>query len=255
MKTTRRTIRLSPHRSSRFGRGGRFTTSRQPSPRRALWLLLLPLLAAAVVVALIAHQRTEPLSSLVLVGDRSPACVRTVVLRDQSGSMAGYELAREAAMQQIVRWGSGEDTLRSNDELAIIDFAAQGSVALPTTTVEKASTSIPGNAVTDLGGSTIGSGILAMSALPSTDCVTSLVVLSDSHVTSLTSAEKEELVRQGVAHIALILPGDMGVGSEWSKDFPTSLVLRASAADPGLTAIAVGEAIAASVDQRLERRR
>lgn len=254
MRTTRKTVRVRPG-SGRLGRPGVMTHPRLPNPARWLALLLIPLLLLTGGLLWSAHQaQSAPLADYVLAGARSPACVRIVVLRDQSGSMVGFEAARESAMQQLVEWGTSPDTLRADDELAIIDFAGDGQVALSTVRFSAASTSIPSNAALVLDSTEISAAVMAMRDLPDTVCSTGLIALSDGLIAPLDAAARAELTAQGVSHVALILPGDMPAPIEWTADFPSSQVSVASADDADVTARAVGEAVAATVGQRLERR-
>lgn len=247
----RPSIRISPSAPSRLTRGGRLTNSRLAGRRR--WAFLALLAIASLLAFAFFSQAPTRLADYVLAGERSPACVRTVVLRDQSGSMVGFEAVRETVMQQIVVWSTAPETLRADDEFAIIDFAEDGIVALPTTTVAELDTKIPGNTTTS-GDTDLGAGILAMRSLPGTNCHTSLVVLSDGLISALTAEDREELESQAVTHVTLVLPAAGGAPPEWSSQLPYSAVVAASASDADQTARAVAGALATSVDQRLERR-
>lgn len=251
MHTTRQSVSLRSTSPAKFGSGGQLTNSRLATTGR--WALLPLLLIAGFIAFLVFTQRPTSLADYALVGARSPACVRTVVLRDQSGSMSGFEAARESAMQQLIEWSTAPDTLRPDDELAIIDFADNGVVALPTATVESLGTTIPGDQSAS-GGTELGAGILAMKTLPTTECTTSLIVLSDGFIPPLSGEAENELTAQGITHVALVLPAAGGAPAEWRSEFPYAIVVAASASDADQTAQAVGEALAVSVGQRLERR-
>lgn len=254
MKTRSDSVRLRAAAGSGLSRGGGLTSADQPSPLRRLWLLLLP---AALIAALLWWQgveRSEPLASYALAGDRAPACLRTVVLRDQSGSMAQYATAREQAMQQLVDWGTAGGTLRATDELAIIDFGEDAAVTMATRVIGNVAAAIPPSATIDTGGTSLAAALLAMEQLPPTTCQTSIIALSDGQTSTVPAAALQSLATQGVTSAALVLPGPMAVPEAFSDALPYAITVEAPADDPNRTARAVAEAMAASVNQRLERR-
>lgn len=254
MKTRFRTLRVQRGAPGRLARGGSLSFSNQRSGWWWALLLLAPLAAVILVAGGIEADRNEPLASFVLTGERSPACVRTVVFRDQSGSMSGFEAARDAAMTALVAWSGTPDTMRPSDELAIIDFAADSVLALPTRPLIDPGRGIPSNGVVDTTGTDISQGIVLLGQLQPTLCNTSLIVLSDGLIDPLNAAARSTLSAQNVTNVALILPGPMDAPDVWKSAFPYSTGEEASASDPNQTARAVASAMAASVDQRLEKR-
>lgn len=254
MRTGFRTIRVRRGTAGRFASGGSFSSSNERSRWWWALLLLVPVAAMIVAAAGIEADRNEPLASFVLTGERSPACLRTVVFRDQSGSMSGFEISRDSAMTQLVAWSAAPGTMRGTDELAIIDFAADSAIALETRPIADPGQGIPPSAVTDADGTDLSQGIALMRQLPPTVCHTSLVVLSDGLIDPLTIDARKMLAAQNVTDVALILPGSMIVPDVWKSAFPYGISQEASASDPNQTARAVAATMAASVGQRLEKR-
>ncbi len=259
MRAGRRTVGLPSQRMPGLNSAGGLTGVRLGPSRRWAWLLLIPLLAgiAALVIAGTqagpAGAKAAPLAAYVLAGPRSPACVRIVVIRDQSGSMTAFQAARDDAMRQLVSWSASTHTLRATDSLAIVDFAGDGKVALSTTPIRSVGP-IPGDAATNPDGSDLNAAIEAVATLPTSTCRTSLIVLSDALVTGLDSTARAALTSSGVTNVALILPGHLSVPDLWKHDFPYADVFVSSGSDPDLTARSVAQAVAHSVGQRMEKR-
>jgi hypothetical protein len=220
--------------------------------RRLLVPLLLLLLAIPVVLLLL-PQPEGRLEEYVLTGERSPACVRTVVLRDQSGSMVGFEVARDGAMAQLASWSREPDTLRADDEIAIIDFAAGAAVAHTATAIADLPDGVAAMPLAS-DSTELGEAIALLATLPATTCSTSLIALSDGAITPLSDQARSGLAAAGVTHVALVLPIDGQAPAEWVEAFPYGLVVAAPADDADRTANAVARAVASSVGQRLERR-
>ena len=224
---------------------------------RTKWAALASLLVAAIIAAaliLISVQPPAPLAHYVLAGYRAPGCVRTVVFRDESGSMVQFASARADALKDLVKWSKQPHTLRSTDELAIIDFAGKGKVAESTKTVSKLRTAIPAAKSVDSSNTSFSAGILAMRSLPATKCRTSVIALSDGEIAPLTAAARTELAHAGVSNVALVLPTVMPVPSVWANAFPYGISVEAPAGNSSKTATAVATALAASMGQRMVAR-
>lgn len=255
MKTNCNNIAIRGARSGRFSSAGNLT--RASGSGRASKIGIATLLTAAAIgaTAFIAlPQQMAPLAHYVLAGNRAPECVRTVVFRDESGSMVAFANARATAMQRLVAWSKQPQTLRATDELAIIDFASEGKVAESTTPIRSMESRIPASRSVEPASTSFSAGILAMRSLPVTKCRTSIIALSDGEIAPLTSAAKSELTREGVASVALVLPGDLPVPPVWSTAFPYGVTVEAPADDGNMTANAIATALADSVGQRLVTR-
>jgi hypothetical protein len=256
MKTNHNNIAIRSTRSRRMASAGSLTSADGSVRNRRIGLGVLLLIAALLATAFVLRPPHVilPLTHYVLSGARSPECVRTVVFRDESGSMAAFAGARSVAMKQLVTWSKQPQTLRPTDELAIIDFAALGKVAESTKTIKAVSTAIPASKSVDPTGTSFSAAILAMKSLPATKCRTSIIAVSDGEIAPLTGAAVTELRSQGVSNVALVLPGDLSVPAVWSNAFPYGVSMKAPANDAGQTATAIATALADSVGQRMVTR-
>ena len=254
MRTTPRGLRTRPGTRGSLTKAGSLTSARHSTRARWAWLLTLPLVAALIAGLWIVTTQPHPLNDYTLTGARSPACLRVIVIRDQSGSMRGYETARDAAMQALIQWSAKPDTLRPDDELAILDFGGTAAVALTTTTLQSLhATTSPPATVVDPSGSDINTAIALLPQLPATTCHTSLIVLSDGLIGPLTDDTRTRLSQHQVTNLTLILPDTTTVPAQWDTAFPYGTTLNAPANDSNQTSIAVAQAIASSTNQELQR--
>ncbi len=256
MKTNRNNIAIRPTRSGRMASAGRLTSADGSVRARRIGLAVLLTVAAIVATAFVLRPPHVilPLTHYVLSGARAPGCVRTVVFRDESGSMAAFAGARGIAMKQLVVWSKQPHTLRGTDELAIIDFAAKAKVAESTKTIRAISSAIPASRSVDPTGTSFSAAIMAMKSLPATTCRTSIIAVSDGVIAPLTKSAVTELRREGVSNVALVLPGELQVPAVWSSAFPYGVSMKAPADNPGETATAIATALADSVGQRMVTR-
>lgn len=131
--------------------------------RRLLAVLLL-LAAVPVLLAWALTDLSEPerlLADRPLVGSRGPSCLRLVIANDVSGSMSDFAGARDAALHQLVDWAPRN--LRPDDELSIVDFAADAAVRLPVSPVRTIGPAAASPAVVHDGSETLLAPVLTAS--------------------------------------------------------------------------------------------
>jgi hypothetical protein len=243
---------------SRFVRAGRLT----PGPglddgrlgrRTALAAVVLLATGAAVAGLTAALPDGEPteVGQVRLTGPRSPGCLRLLVLPDQSGSMADYATAREAALAQVLAWAPRN--LDARDELAVVNWAGSADLTLPPTPVEDVGTSVPARQLAVPDGTVLDGVLDVLASLPATTCRTTLVFLSDGVLTQKPVQDTDAvLAAAGVAQVTTVLPTGDSVPDEWEQLFPYGSVATAEATDPGANALAIAEVLAAATGQEVE---
>jgi hypothetical protein len=169
-------------------------------------------------------------AGIVLAGPRGPSCLRLVLANDVSGSMSDYAMAREQAMTALLNWLP--KNLRSDDEIAVIDFAETAATKMPPT---KVSTLVSGNTLAS-GGAMDGSYtwftpvLTQMDSWPKTNCDIALVLLSDAQI--VLSAENDNPTS---------LPADADAGRQLVQEHNIHDV-RLLVPDPnGYRSVGVGE--------------
>ncbi len=194
--------------------------------------------------------------SYALEGPRGHVCLRLAIGMDVSGSMADFSHARDSALDQLQQWARRPNTLRADDEIAIVDFAFEAKTRLPPTPV--ADSSVTAQQPVDDGNATLVRPMLeAVAALPvsSPACDTVLILLSDAQVSDLpgTPAEGAEMLRNsGVHDVRLLVPGEaIEVPNVWTRAFPGAPPLRFDGLDGEETALTIGKTIAELTRQRL----
>lgn len=195
----------------------------------------------------------QELADRALVGPRGPACLRLVMAVDQSGSMRDETDARDAAFAELVPWAARN--LRPDDELDVIDFAAEARLRAATPVSRLATTTVPGPAPVRDGRYTLLDPVLdQVRSLGASSCDTALVLLSDGQLVGVPSSEDAArlLLRgAGLHDLLLLVPGrSLEVPPEWST-FPTAAVRRFDGTDADVTAEAFGSAIGSLTGQTL----
>lgn len=198
------------------------------------------------------------LDQLVLDGPRGPECLRLVIAVDDSGSMSDFASARDRALHQFLGWVGRPGNLRSDDELAVVDFAFESAVRLPPSPPSSGVGALTGRPVTD-GFDTLFRPVLeTVSGFPPTDCSTALALLSDAQLSDLPATEavgRRILRGAGVDDVRLLVPGDgITVPAQWQQVFPAAAPDRFDGHDTEQTARTFGETVADLVDQTLVRR-
>lgn len=196
------------------------------------------------------------LLSSVLIGPRDAACLRLAIGMDVSGSMAEFATARDAALSQLQQWAAKPDTLRDDDQIAIVDFAFEAKTRLPPVPV--AHSALPAaNAVPD-GQATLLRPLLGrIKEFPAVKqpCDTVLILFSDAQLSDLpaTPAEGISLLRgAGVREVRFLVPGTkIQVPGEWSQAFPSARPIRFDGLNAGETALTIGRTIADLTRQEL----
>lgn len=222
---------------------------RRLTPLLLFLLLLLPLLW------FLWQEEEQPttLDGWRLDGPRQAGCVRLVVGVDDSGSMSDFATARDAALAQFLDW-AGQDNLRDDDQLAVVDFAGDAAVRLPPS---------PPHGTGGLGpqpplssdGTRLMPALAEIAAFPATPCRTLLMLLSDAQLEDLPRSEeagRRMLRNAGVDGILLLVPGErIEVPGEWEHTFPPAAPIYFDGHDRDESAIAFGRTVAEIVDQRL----
>lgn len=204
-------------------------------------------------------------SGLILDGPRGPNCLRLVLANDVSGSMSNYAMAREHALTALLDWLP--KNLRSDDEIAVMDFADTAAAKMPPA---KVSTLLSGYAMTSGGamdgGDTLFAPVLTqMDSWPKTNCDIALVLLSDAQFVLSTDPPMSmpadadggrKLAQEHHIHdVQLLVPDpNIDVPSDWENAFPTAAPLRFNGLDSHETSKAVASAIAGLTNQSLVHR-
>ncbi|MEV6611871.1 vWA domain-containing protein [Kutzneria sp. NPDC051319] len=242
------------------GLGPFLRLSPTPSRRRLTTVLVVLTLLAAAAVWYLNRDRSDDPASLdqsYLAGARGPACLRLVIGMDVSGSMTDYSAARNQALEQFVRWAGQPNTLRPNDEVAIVDFAFNAVVRSPPRPARQTVNLAPGG-VTD-GNSTLLTPLLdRLGAMPATRCDKAVVLLSDAQLQDTPTDERAGdalLDRYGVHDVRLLVPSaHIDVPTQWATAFPTAQPTVFDGMDPDSTALAFGRTVAGLVGQQLKGR-
>jgi hypothetical protein len=197
------------------------------------------------------------LEELVLVDPRGPGCLRLIIAVDDSGSMRDFAAARDAALAQFLRWVGLPDNLRDDDELAVVDFAAESAVRLQPSSPDSGTGALRAPAVQDGVDTLLAPVLETVSGFPTTDCATALAFLSDAQLSDLPASEegRRSMMAAGVDTVLLLVPGqEIDVPPQWRHAFPAAAPMRFDGHDAEDTARTFGETVAGLVDQTLERR-
>jgi hypothetical protein len=242
-----------------------------------LALLAVPLLLLLLLLAFWPEDDDEPptaagsgapgVAGIVLAGPRPPNCLRLVLANDVSGSMSDYAVAREQAMTALLNWLP--KNLRSDDEIAVIDFAETAATKMPPT---KVSTLDSGHTLAS-GGAMDGSYtwftpvLTQMDSWPKTNCDIALVLLSDAQIvlsaendnpTSLPAdadAGRQLAQEHNIHDVRLLVPDPaIEVPPYWEGVFPAAAPLRFNGLDADETATAVASTTAELTNQSLVNR-
>lgn len=226
-----------------------------------LLLFLVPLVLLGWLAMQTVHAVQERLeqSGLIeeyqLVGPRGPACLRMVIVVDVSGSMSEFAVPRDRALDRLFTWLG--TNLRSGDELAVVDFAAEAATRVPATDYRGARLTGPAGAV-DGADTLLLPPVTEVARLGATDCDVELMFISDALITDLPDTAdggRRLLTTNGVHGIHLLVPGDdMEISDQWRVAFPAAPPIRFDGNDADETALTLGRAVAALTGQRLERR-
>jgi hypothetical protein len=237
---------------------------------RIAWLLALLAVPLLLLLLLAPWRQDDPpdVAAWALDGPREPQCLRLVLANDVSGSMNDYAVAREQALTALLDWLP--KNLKSDDELAVVEFAETAVTKLPPATV---GTLVPGQGqaggVVADGMYTWAAPVLAqVDSWPASSCDVALVLLSDAQlVLSAENGIPTELPsdpdggrRLALAHrihnIRLLVPDpDITVPSAWQAGFPAAAPQRFDGLDADQTAKSIALAIAGLTGQKLIRRR
>ncbi|NJP33758.1 hypothetical protein [Micromonospora thermarum] len=229
--------------------------------RRLVPLLLLVVAPLVLLGWLAVHtvreqvEQSGRIEEYQLVGPRGPACLRMVIVVDISGSMLDFAVPRDRALERLFTWLSAN--LRTEDELAVVDFAAEAATRVPATDYRAARLPGPTGAA-DGNDTLLLPPIAEVARLGATDCDVELMFISDALITDLPATANDGrrlLTTAGVHGIHLLVPGeDMEISDQWQVAFPAAPPIRFDGDDADDTALALGRAVAAVTGQRLERR-
>ena len=226
--------------------------------RRRRWPVLVLLLAAALLLLAARPAHTSTPTSLQearLVGVRGPGCIRLVLLADVSGSMAQYTAARTTALGEVLAWVPGN--LRPDDELAVIDWAAQPAAAMPVTTVA-AITGGPARLdqpTVDPGSTNLTPAVELVGAQPASRCRTLAAVLSDGLISDPDPAAMLNTLKQAhVDQVQLLRPSpDLPTPTTWRHTLPYAPSTAFNGNSPTDTALTFGQLLATLTGQHLTR--
>ncbi|WP_433537322.1 hypothetical protein ACQPZK_05935 [Micromonospora sp. CA-249363] len=190
-----------------------------------------------------------------LVGPRGPACLRIVIVVDVSGSMSEFALPRDRALERLFTWLG--TNLRTGDELAVVDFAAEAATRVPATDYRAARLTGPAGVVDGVD-TLLQPPVTEVARLGATDCDVELMFISDALITDLPDTADDGrrfLTTTGMHGIHLLVPGeDMEISDQWQVAFPAAPPIRFDGNDADETALTLGRTVAALTGQRLERR-
>jgi len=226
--------------------------------RRGRWVALA--VAGALLAGGVAWVRSDDpadrLTDWALVGARGPACVRLVLGNDVSGSMTEFAAARENAVDTFLRWAPGN--LRSDDELGVLDFAAEARWAREPATIERGTGGRASAGAVD-GLDTLLQPVLdRVAELSPSDCDTVLLLVSDAQLADLPGSAEEgraALRAAGVHDVVLLVPGeDIDVPPVWTTAHPEAEPLRFAGEDADAAALVLGQVVAGLTGQTLEER-
>ena len=228
------------------------------SKRRWLRLLLVMLLLLVLLLWWLFrwnshHSPPASLEQAVLTGPRGPECLRLIIAEDVSGSMADYAAARAQAIASLLAWAPGQ--LRTDDELAVVTFAASAATRLQPTPVGQKST--PEASVTTDGGDTLLTPVIdAAAAFPTTTCHTHLLVVGDGLISDPAEAgDIARLSASGIDSIGLLMPSpDLRTPEEFSAAFPYAQSRSFDGNDADQTGLALAQVLADQTGQTIERR-
>lgn len=248
---------------SRLRPGSALAEPRRPFPWLVLLLVLL-LLGGATAFAIDQIQQRHaqqapptpargPIDQFHLQGPRGPSCLRLVIGVDDSGSMNDFASARDAALAELFRWVPGQ--LRSDDQVAVVDFALETVVRIPATPLPSLGPAPHAPSVTDGADTLLAPVGAAVAAMPSTSCDVALVLLSDARLADLPRDQDGGRRFQndhGLHDIDLLVPGEsVNVPPQWSHAFPESPPRFFDGLDTDATALAVARTIAELTGQEL----
>lgn len=239
-----------PIRSARLGRAGHGELTRIADPPSTWRLGWLPLIAVLLLLLWwLWPESPRTLTQLNLSGPRSPACVRLVILPDQSGSMDKFASARDDAFAELVPWAI--TNLRPDDELAVIDWASTAALASGPVRVDEVPRGTLPSAPVDRDGTELSSAVDAVAALPVSACHTSLVFLTDTLISPVSAQVIRRLADATVTSVTVVLPDGASVSSEWTDALPFSQMVISDAHDADATARSLGQAVAFATGQQL----
>ncbi|WP_157170761.1 hypothetical protein [Nocardia araoensis] len=195
------------------------------------------------------------LTAYTLVGPRSPGCLRLVIGMDVSGSMRKFASARDAALAQLQEWASLPNTLRADDEIAVVDFALESAVRFAPAPAA-ATPHLPAVPVRD-GADTLLRPMLDQMrsfAVSTPPCDLVLLLISDAIVADVPASTEDgrRLLREyGVHDLRLLVPGQgIEVPDAWIETFPDAPPIKFDGLDPDETALTIGKTIGQLTGQR-----
>ncbi|WNG81160.1 hypothetical protein C6A86_023675 [Mycobacterium sp. ITM-2016-00316] len=217
-------------------------------------MALVVLLLAALIWWMLDRRDPKSLNDTYLSGDRNVGCVRVFIASDESGSMYEFIGPRSQALAQLVEWAP--TNLRGDDELSVLAFSGQTEVAMPPTAIANSPAPLATPGPTD--GTSLNALLTAIRELPRSQCVQSLVLLSDGKFHDLPSSEgmaRQELRDAGIDKLFLLVPGkDIVVAGEWPTLYPYATPVVFDGTDPDKTGLAFGSAFADITGQDLDKR-
>jgi hypothetical protein len=199
--------------------------------------------------------RRSPLDQLYLMGTRNPHRLRLLIGADGSGSMDGCATARDAALTTFIQWAAVN--LHADDEIAVLDWAANAKVRLRPTPLVQTTGTLPRPTRLDCSDSRLTPLLHTIGNLPPTDARTALVLLSDAQLADLpptSAAGQHTLEAQEIDDLQLLVPGlDIQVPAQWNTAFPTADPQWFDGSDAHATSLALARALASLTGQRLLR--
>ncbi|MCF6389380.1 VWA domain-containing protein [Mycobacterium sp. MBM] len=203
---------------------------------------------------LIDQRDPRSLDDTYLSGERNLGCVRVFIASDESGSMQEFIQPRAQALRQLLQWAPAN--LRGDDELSVLVFSGHAEVAMPPTAIadDPATSATGGPTDNTLLANLLGS----IGGLPRSQCVQSLILLSDGRFQDLPTnkeAARQELRDAGIDRLYLLVPGeDIVVEQKWSELYPYAPPVVFDGADPDRTGLAFGATFGDITGQELAKR-
>ncbi|MGW2787020.1 hypothetical protein ACWC3X_38400 [Streptomyces populi] len=197
--------------------------------------------------------RRSPLDRLYLTGTRNPETLRLLVAVDVSMSMTGCASARDAALSTFTQWAM--TNMHSDDEVAVLDFAAAARVRLRPTPLAQATATLPKPSRLDSSDTRLNPLLHTIRRLPPSGGRTALLLLSDAQLADLpttSTAGQQMLQEHGIDDLRLLVPGpSIPLPAQWDTVFPMASPDRFDGRDADATGLALARALASLTGQRL----